>query len=67
MQWILDSFPVDYLDKKNLRSFEINFLAEARLNEKISVSAAFADDHYYCDVKRERDNAELCRAKVAWK
>lgn len=67
VQWILDSFPVDYLDKKSLKSFEINFLAEARLNEKISVSAAFADDHYYCDVKRERDNAELCRANVAWK
>ncbi len=66
MQWILDSFPIDFLDAKTLKSFEINFLAEAQLNDKIFVSTAFDDDHYYCEIKRERDNAELCRAKVVW-
>ena len=66
MQWILDSFPVDYLDKKALNSFEMNFLTEAQLDDKIFVSTGGADDHFYSGIKRASDNAELCRARVVW-
>ncbi len=67
MQWILDSFPVEFVEKRSLRTFEINYLSEAQLGDTIVVSSQDAGDHNYCDVKRESDNLELCRALVNWK
>ncbi|MCL4539344.1 MAG: thioesterase [Bacteroidetes bacterium] len=67
LQWILDSFPVEFAEKRSLSTFEINYLSEAQLGDTIVVSSEDAGDHYYCDVKRESDNLELCRAPVNWK
>ena len=52
---------------RSLKTFEINYLSEAQLGDTIVVSSEDAGDHYYCDVKRESDNLELCRALVNWK
>ncbi len=67
MQWILDSFPVEFSEKRSLDRFEINFLTEAMLGDRVIVSSGAAGDRYYCDVRREEDGAELCRALVSWK
>lgn len=64
--WILDSFPKPVLEEKSLKSLEINFLAEAQLGDRVCVSSVDAGDYYYCEVSREKDNVELCRAKVFW-
>ncbi len=64
MQWILDSFPAELIEQKNLKSCEINFLSEARLNDLVFVSTAITEDWHYCDIRRE--GTELCRAKVVW-
>lgn len=64
VQWILDSFSVETLECKILKSFEINFLAEARLNDRLFVSTATDGDDNYCEVRR--GESELCRAKVIW-
>lgn len=67
LRWILDSFPRALAEEKQLGSFEINFLAEAQFGDRVSVSSADAGDYYYyCEVRREKDGAELCRAKVSW-
>ncbi len=66
VQWILDSFPADFHGTKSLKSFEVNFLAEAGLGDRIFVSVGNHGDYFYCEVKRDGDNAELCRAKVVW-
>jgi len=66
MQWILDSFPAEVLENKSLRSFEINFMAEAQLGDKISVSMEDEKESYLCTIKRDRDGREMCRARVAW-
>ena len=64
MQWILDSFPTEVLAHKSLKSFEINYLSEAQLNDRILVSTADESEYHYCKISRE--DAELCRAKVVW-
>lgn len=66
MRWILDSFPAGVLEDKTLRSFEINFMAEAQLGDKISVSMEDEKESYLCTIKRDRDGREMCRARVAW-
>lgn len=67
MTWILDSFPRDILETKILKSFEINFLSEAQLGEKMIVSSVESNGKYYCGIGREGDGAEVCRAMVDWK
>ncbi len=67
MQWILDSFPADYPESKGLETFEINFLSEAVLGDRVIVSSGGTESRNYCDVRREEDGTELCRAIVKWK
>ncbi len=66
LQWILDSFPVEYSEKRELKSFEINFTAEAKLGGKIYVASSDAGDSCYYEVRRDNDGTELCRAIVKW-
>ncbi len=66
LAWILDSFPKSVVDERNLKSFEINFLAEAQSGDKVFVNSSDASDYRYCEVVREKDSAELCRARVVW-
>jgi len=67
LQWMLDSSTDKFFEKRNLKSFEINFNAEAKLGEKIYVTSSNAGDSFYYEVKRGNDNVELCRAKVLWR
>lgn len=64
MQWILDSFPTEILEHRSLGSFEINFLSEAQLGDRVFVSTALAGEYHFCNIRRE--GSELCRAKVVW-
>ncbi|HUI29823.1 MAG TPA: acyl-ACP thioesterase domain-containing protein [Candidatus Acidoferrales bacterium] len=70
--WMLDSFPAEYSEKKNLKSFEINFLSEAKLYDEIYVSSMRDEsvlsggENFYCEVRRESGDAELCRARIVW-
>jgi len=66
MQWILDSFPIEPYEGKDLKKFEIDFLAEAKPGDKISVSVSGTRGDFYCEVKRDEDDADLCRAIVVW-
>ena len=66
MQWILDSFPVEILEGKNIKSFEINYLAEAQLDDRISVFIGPDAEQYYCVITRADDKTELCKAIVTW-
>jgi acyl-ACP thioesterase len=66
MLWILDSFPAEILENSSLRSFEINFMAEARLGDRIAVSIQPFDGRYLCTINRDGDGRVLCRARLVW-
>ena len=66
MEWILNSFPSEVLENKDLKSFEINFLSEAQLNDEISVSTELVDEFHLCRINRNKDGKEICRARVVW-
>ena len=66
LQWIIDSFPIEYSTERGLRSLEINFLSEAKLGEEIFTTRLETDNGFYCEVRKAGDNPELCRSIVAW-
>jgi len=63
--WILNTLPDDFQNKKNISRFEINYLAEVFANETLNVEIGAADDDTTLllgSIKRE--NREVCRAKI---
>jgi medium-chain acyl-[acyl-carrier-protein] hydrolase len=66
MRWILDSFSADILEGCSLKSFEIDFLSEAKLEDEIAVAIQPDYEYYLCTISRESDGAELCRARLTW-
>lgn len=66
LTWILDSFPTELLDERDLKSFEMNFLAEAQTGDGVYVGSDDAEWRRYCRVVREKDDVELCRAMIEW-
>lgn len=43
-QWILDTIPLKYHKRVDLKEFEINFMAETHLNDKIDISSVVMPD-----------------------
>jgi len=66
VQWIMDSQTPAVLREKHPASLEINFLAEAIVDDKVTVYSEEKDGHELFSVKRDSDQKELCRAKIQW-
>jgi len=66
VQWIMDSFPREILTGRRMSSFEINFLAEAQIQDAVAVFTQADGDRYFSEIRRDSDGVALCRALVAW-
>ena len=67
IEWILDSYPVTMLREKGLREFEINFLSETKMGERVAIHTQKTDDaHYLHCIRREGDDKEICMARTLW-
>ncbi len=70
LNWVYDSYDLQFLIKNDPRSAEINYLAESIYNEEIIIRTATDQldsrlkDH---SVIRTTDNKELCRIRIGWK
>jgi medium-chain acyl-[acyl-carrier-protein] hydrolase len=67
LQWILDSYPFDFVGKNDLQSVEISFLAEAVLDDGICVLLESNGETDICCIRRKNEEKDLCRAVVIWK
>jgi medium-chain acyl-[acyl-carrier-protein] hydrolase len=65
LQWMMDSYPAAQAQRE-LKSAEISYLAEAVLDDRISVCRESRADHDLCRIQRDSDNQELCRSKLTW-
>ena len=69
IQWIMDSYPYEkYLDDR-LKSIEINFLAEAELNDGIAVQTQKmpgTENQFLHSLIRKHDKKEITRARLIW-
>ena len=69
VQWLLDCIDFNILIKKQIKELEVNFIAEALINDNliISIQKVSASSLIYIgNVIRKEDNRELCRAKFVF-
>lgn len=64
LKWMMDVFLKT--EDKSLHSFEINYLAEAHLDDMLLINCCCETGIYYCSIVRESDGLELCRAKILY-
>ena len=62
---VLNSCNVEELNNKIIKSFDINFISELRLNEKITVSRVDIGGETYFDAVKD-DGTVVFRARVGW-
>lgn len=69
IQWILDSYPHKIHLVDQLKSLEINFLAEAELNDGIAVQTQKipgTENQFLHSLIRKHDKKEITRARLIW-
>ncbi|MDR2383152.1 MAG: hypothetical protein LBD76_04615 [Prevotellaceae bacterium] len=68
IQWIIDSFPLDYILNHDVYDIEINYLQEAMANQQYYVMLEeFSPDEYLCSIVRYPDNKELSRMALKFR
>jgi len=69
IQWILDSYSNEIHLSYRLKSLEINFLAEAELNDAIAVQTQKmpgTENQFLHSLIRKHDKKEITRARLIW-
>ena len=67
MQWVMDSYPRDIQEQRQLEAIEMSFLIEATMDEEIAVYFEQNEGQDLNTVKRVTDLKDVCRATVRWK
>lgn len=69
MRMFLDGYSYDWRRSKSPKSFEINYLAEAAIDDELEIVTGKAIGKHNTVVQeiiRKKDNKIICRAKVEW-
>ena len=68
IDWIFESFEIDFLKKHRVKNLAINFQAEALYGHEITVQTERLSDLEYRHVILQKHNQlEICRARTFWK
>ena len=69
IQWITDSYREDFCARNRIVNFEINYLSESSLGDKINIESVCLNQspHAYHHMVYNADHKkEICRARVTW-
>ncbi len=71
VEWILDSYPLQMHRDKRVASFEINFLAETKIEDHAAIFTERSEENtgfeeYRHSVRRRDDDRDVCLARVKW-
>jgi len=69
LNWVSDTYGLDFVRKKVPRSVEINYLAESHFDEEVIIKTSSENktDHFYNhSIYRNNDKKELCRIRLEW-
>jgi len=70
LNWVYDTYNLEFVNGNNPQSVEINYLAESMFNEEIIINTSSEKEMaglYNHSVSRTNDNKELCRIRIVWK
>lgn len=69
LQWVTDSYPLDFILTNTPMSVEINYLAESMCGDEIKIlitQEQESDNAWNHSIIRANDNRELCRIRIKW-
>ena len=66
IEWMLDTYPLEFHRQHRLRVLEINFLSETLEGEEVSVRAWQVGEGIYGHLLRKSGGGEICRARLEW-
>ena len=69
IEWILDSYPFEMNQTRQIDTFEINFLGESTHGDEIAIYTETLKETpptFLHHIIRKDDSRALCRAKVSW-
>ncbi len=67
LDWITETYPLDFLKTHQLSRLDINYLAEALYGKDIAVfNQQISDSEFLHSIRQIDDQTEICRAKVIW-
>ena len=67
LQWITDSYDLDFVKHNTVYSTEINYLSESFYNDEVFLQTRPDNDGYYNHFVIRTDGKELCRVRLGWK
>jgi acyl-ACP thioesterase len=70
LEWVSDSYDLDFIMNHEPQSAEINYLAESRFDEEIAIRTSVENEagcFFNHSILRINDNKELCRIRIGWK
>lgn len=69
-EWVMDSFSLDFQEKHEVRSFGINYLAEAFFGDTMVIrkeEKGAGSGDFLVSAVRQSDKKEVCRSRIIWK
>ena len=67
ISWVLDSYPLDFLQDNIPVEVEVNYLSEATAGDEYIVTAEQLDESFNHSVIKENGQKEACRVRIKWK
>lgn len=68
LERIIDSYDFEFHEKNELVEFEVNFAKEGIESDRLAVKKQIIDEsNHLCSVVREKDGADLIRARLVWR
>lgn len=70
LNWVTDTYDLDFMLRNAPLSVEINYLSESRFNDTVEILTSVNGDYYGLfshSVIRTADSTELCRVRILWK
>jgi acyl-ACP thioesterase len=70
LNWVCDTYDLDFIMKNEPQSAEINYLAESKYDEEVIIRTSSESDRNNCychSISRTGDNKELCRLRIEWR
>jgi len=67
VEWVLDSYPLEFFKSHTIAEVEMNHLGEARYGDMVTVRRCERNAAHFHSVARASDLRELFRARIEWK
>ena len=67
LQWVIDSYELDFVKQNIVSSVEINYISESFYNDEIFLQTRADRNGYYNHAVMRNDGKELCIIRIGWK